>query len=204
MPSPYFESIPRWAVEECFNFPLDYIVNTPAKQLDYRQILTAASSSAYVTAMLSPRWLLNDGKHNVYSTTCAQLPVEDIRKQLLQGVGLAHRTLGENFTAAVFKLFGSLIGGFLMAETFYQVDAGFYRNIFQQGSLEERNKPYDFKQFYLAMFIGQLEMHYPSNFSGSTGPELCRRLNLGLDETVALVLRVAQMTGRPKLTFTFH
>jgi hypothetical protein len=203
MSSPYFESSPRWVVEECFDFPLDYVVNTPTLKADYRSVLTIACDSPYVKAMLSPRWFITEGRHDVYSTTVAQISDTEVRKQVLQGVGLAHRTLGEDFTDEVFKLFGMLVGSFLMAETFYQIDVGFFKGGFQQLD-EPRVKPYDFKPFYLSMFIGQLEMHYPERIHKHLAPQLCKRLRLPLEEVANLALRVRQITGRPKLTFTLH
>lgn len=204
MTTHYFENSTRKVVESFFSFPLDYIVNLPTRLVDYREVLAGASASRYVKAMLSPRWVLTDGKCNVYSTTVDQLPDKTIREQLLRGVGLAHRTMGDEFTYQVFKLFGSLIGSFLMAETFYQIDVGFYQKNFLPDKTKSADSPYDFKPFYLAVFIGQLEMHYPANFSMPMAPELCRRLDLDMIEVVALTQRVLKLTGRPPMDFTFH
>lgn len=204
MTSPHFEWMPRWAVDECFDFPLDFVVNTHTTKADYRAVLTAACDSPYVKAMLSPRWVLTEGKHDVFSTTVAQLSDEEVRKQVLQGVGLAHRTLGEDFTDECFKLFGILVGSFLMAETYHVVNERFYKESFQQQRAEERTKPYDFKPFYLSMFIAQLEMHYPENLHRRLGPKLCQCLKLSIEEVVNLSQRIQQLTGRPKLIFSVH
>jgi hypothetical protein len=91
-----------------------------------------------------------------------------------------------------------------MAETFYQIDVGFYRKMFLVDRDAEPTRPYDFKPFYLAVFIGQLELHYPPSFSKVMAPELCRRLKLDMEEVTALSNRVGKVTGRPAMDFTFH
>lgn len=204
MPTEYFQNTPRAAVERIFNAPLDFIANRQSPLVDYREVLMLTCASRYTKAMLSPRWLLTDGKHNVYSTTVDQISDQAVREQILRGVSLAYHTLGDEFVYQVFHLFGSLIGTFLMAETFYQVDVGFYRKMFLQDKEAKPTRVYDFKPFYLAVFIGQLEMHYPKNFSMPMAPELCRRLKLDLEEVVNLTQRVAKVTGRPPVDFTFH
>lgn len=204
MPTPYFENSTRVTVEGFFNFPLDYIVNVPVRLVDYRDVLTKVCDNRYTKAMLSPRWLLTDGKHNVYSTTVDQISDQAVREQVLKGMGLAHRAMGDEFAHTVYMLFGSLIGSFLMAETFYQIDVGFYRKMFAADKANGLIKFYDFKPFYLSVFIGQLEMYFPASVSGKMAPELCRRLNLTLEEVIHMTKRVTQVTGRPKRNFTLH
>jgi hypothetical protein len=204
MPSRYFQNSPRVAVEQFFDFPVDFIVNTPFHLVNYREVIMGVCESRYTKAMLSPRWVLTDGKHNVYSTTVDQISDQALREQVMKGMALAHRSMGEQFVHEVLKLFGSLIGAFLMAETFYQIDVGFYQKSFKTDDAAARIKPYDFKPFYLSVLIGQLEMHYPPNVSGVMAPELCRRLQLSLEEVIAVTRRVKQVTGRPKMDFTFH
>jgi hypothetical protein len=205
MPTPYFQVVPRSAVERFFNAPLDFIANRQSPLIDYREVLMKTCESRYTKAMLSPRWVLTDGKHNVYSTTVDQISDQAVREQILRGVSLAYHTHGDEFVYQVFQLFGSLIGTFLMAEAFYQIDVGFYRKMFLIADRDaEPTRPYDFKPFYLAVFIGQLELHYPFNFSSHMAPELCRRLKLDMEEVIQLSQRVAKTTGRPEMKFTFH
>ena len=205
MPTQYFENTQRSAVSRFFNAPLDFIANRQSPLVNYRDVMTAVCESRYTKAMLSPRWVLTDGKHNVYSTTVDQISDHAVREQILRGVSLAYHTHGDEFVYQVYHLFGSLIGSFLMAETFYQIDVGFYRKMFLVADRDAPpTKVYDFKPFYLAVFIGQLELHYPPNFSRHMAPELCRRLKLSMEEVTALSNRVGKVTGRPPMDFTFH
>lgn len=197
--SPWFALSSYEDTKSFFEFPVDYVVNNTG----YRDVLIRACESRYVKAMLSPRYWLN-GTHNVYSVSSAQIPPEALRKELLNGYGLAHRTFGDDFINIVLDLFGVLIGSYLLAETYNSVNEAFYKRSLVHATDLEKSRPYDFRPYYLATFTGVLELNYPPCLSHYMAPTLFATMRLPLGEVEQLSERVRRTTGRPVISFTFH
>lgn len=201
--SPWFALSSYADTKSFFEFPIDYIVNAGSRNKDYRPALLKAAESRYVQAMLSPKYFIPD-THNVYSTTCAQIPLEEVRRDLMNGFGLAHRVFGDPFIDVVLDIFGIHIGAVLLAEAYHTVNEAFYKRSLIHATPLEMSRPYDFRPYYLSTFVANLELHYPKSFSMVAGANLLYRLRLPLEEVTQVVDRVRRTTGQPVIKYTFH
>lgn len=201
--SPWFALSSYTDTKSFFEFPIDYIVNAGSRNRDFRTPLLKASQSRYAKAMLSPKYFI-DGTHNVYGVTCSQISDEEVRKDLMNGFGLAHRTFGDVFIDVVLDVFGLHIGSVLLAESYHTVNEAFYKRNLIHASPLEMSRPYDFRPYYLATFIANLELHYPRSFSMKSGAMLMYRLKLPMEELSQIADRVHRTTGRPEIVYTLH
>lgn len=204
MSTQYFELSSRAQIDDMFQFSLDYIVNLPVNGGYYRDCISATCDKSYVKVMLSPRFAFDEGSVSGYSTTINQLPDQDIREKVLRGAAMGHKTLGDRFVRTVFEVLGFDIGLYLLAETYMDVLDGFYMTLISNPKLSNSTNPFDFKPYYLAVFLGRLELNYPSSFAPIKCAQMCQHLGLEIEEVLQLTKRVGNITGRPNQVFTIH
>lgn len=189
-------------VINAFNLQPDYVFRVPFRMFDLRGAIMEVVEQPYVRTMLSPRQKL-PGQFGTYITTNDLVSLDQVRKELMEGVSFALYVMGEGWLAKTVQAHGLALSFFFMAEAYQQLKATLWERSAKQAP-KETEYEYDLQLAYIATYTGNIELCFPEVPSMEMMGRLFWLTGLSVEQIKAIRQRSSLITSHFVVNYTIH